>query len=53
MHGQLRHLLEARLSKPRKRECVQVLRLLETFGIEEVKHASKPSRPFCVYERPR
>src|SRR5229473_545523 len=32
----LRRLLEARLSKPGKREFVQVLRLLEVFGLEDV-----------------
>ena len=37
--AQLRRLLEARLGKPGKREYVQVLRLLETFRIEEVKGA--------------
>ncbi len=34
--GQMRRLLEARLSKRGKREYVQVLRLLETFRLEEV-----------------
>jgi transposase len=37
--AQLRCLLEARLSKHGGREYVQVLRLLETFAIEEVTHA--------------
>jgi hypothetical protein len=32
----LRRLLEARLSKPGKREFVQLLRLLEVFGLEDV-----------------
>ena len=32
----MRRLLEARLSKPGKREFVQVLRLLEVFGLEDV-----------------
>src|SRR5579864_8995312 len=32
----LRRLLEARLSKPGKREFVEVLRLLEVFGLEDV-----------------
>ena len=36
---QLRRLLEARLSKRGKREYVQVLRLLETFRLEEVARA--------------
>ena len=35
----LRRLLEARLSKHGSREYVQVLRLIETFSIEEVTHA--------------
>jgi len=35
----LRRLLEARLGKPGKREYVQVLRLLETFKLEDV-HAA-------------
>jgi transposase len=33
----LRRLLEARMGKAGKREYVQVLRLLETFGLEEVQ----------------
>jgi transposase len=37
--AQLRRLLEARLRKHGSREYVQVLRLLETFAIEEVTHA--------------
>jgi transposase len=37
--AQLRRLLEARLSKPGKREYVQVLRLLETFSMAEVTKA--------------
>ncbi len=36
---QLRRLLEARLKKHGSREYVQVLRLLETFAIDEVTHA--------------
>lgn len=36
---QLRRLLEVRLGKPGKREYVQVLRLLETFHVEEVSGA--------------
>jgi len=36
---QLRRLLEARLGKNGKREYVQVLRLLETFRMEEVTQA--------------
>src|SRR4029077_7294205 len=36
---ELRRLLEARLSKRGKREYVQVLRLLETFRLEEVSLA--------------
>jgi len=35
----LRRLLEARLGKKGKREYVQVLRLLETFSMEQVTHA--------------
>jgi transposase len=35
----LRRLLEARLGKPGKREYVQVLRLLETFRLEDVQAA--------------
>jgi transposase len=35
----LRRLLEARMGKPGKREFVQVLRLMETFRIEEVTAA--------------
>lgn len=37
--AQLRRLLEARLSKRGKREFVQVLRLIETFPVEEVTYA--------------
>ncbi len=37
--GQLRRLLEARLEKRGRREYVQVLRLLETFSLDEV-HAA-------------
>jgi transposase len=37
--AQLRRLLEARLRKHGSREYVQVLRLLETFDLEEVTHA--------------
>ena len=37
--AQLCRLLEARLSKPGKREYVQVLRLLETFSMAEVTQA--------------
>lgn len=33
----LRRLLEARMGKPGKREYVQVLRLLETFRLEDVQ----------------
>lgn len=36
---QLRRLLEARLGKPGKREYVQVLRLLESFSMQEVRQA--------------
>src|SRR5579863_4034037 len=36
---ELRRLMEARLGKKGKRECVQVLRLLETFALEEVTYA--------------
>jgi hypothetical protein len=35
----LRRLLEARLNKHAAREYIQVLRLLETFALEEVTHA--------------
>jgi transposase len=37
--ARLRRLLEARLSKGGKREYVQVLRLLETFAMQEVERA--------------
>jgi hypothetical protein len=37
--AQLRRLLEARLKKNAAREYIQVLRLLETFALEEVTHA--------------
>jgi transposase len=37
--AELRRLLEARLGKHGKREYVQVLRLLETFPVQEVTHA--------------
>ena len=37
--AQLRRLLEARLNKHGSREYVQVLRLMETFSLEEVTHA--------------
>jgi transposase len=36
---ELRRLMEARLGKKGKRECVQVLRLLETFALVEVERA--------------
>ena len=36
---ELRRLMEARLGKKGKRECVQVLRLLETFAMAEVEQA--------------
>ena len=36
---ELRRLMEARLGKKGKRECVQVLRLLETFALAEVERA--------------
>ena len=39
MLRQLRRLLEARLKKHGSREYVQVLRLMETFSIEEVTRA--------------
>ena len=38
--GTLRRLLEARMGRRGKREYVQVLRLLETFSLEEVSRAS-------------
>ena len=37
--GRLRRLLEARLGKPGKREYVQVLRLLESFRLDDVAAA--------------
>jgi len=37
--AELRRLLEARLKKHGSREYVQVLRLLETFALDEVSHA--------------
>jgi transposase len=37
--GELRRQMEARLGKPGKREFVQVLRLLETFSMDEVRSA--------------
>ena len=37
--AQLRRLLEARLKKNAAREYIQVLRLLETFALDEVTHA--------------
>ena len=37
--SELRRLMEARLGKKGKRECVQVLRLLETFTLAEVERA--------------
>jgi transposase len=37
--NELRRLMEARLGKKGKRECVQVLRLLETFALAEVERA--------------
>lgn len=37
--GELRRQMEGRLGKPGKREYVQVLRLLESFGMEEVAAA--------------
>jgi hypothetical protein len=37
--AELRRLLEARLKKHGSREYVQVLRLMETFALEEVTHA--------------
>jgi transposase len=36
---ELRRLMEARLGKKGKRECIQVLRLLETFTLAEVERA--------------
>src|SRR5271165_2003215 len=44
----LRRLLEARLNKGGKREYVQVLRLLETFSIQEVEG---PSSMRCIWAR--
>ena len=37
----LRRLMEARMPKMGRRECVQVLRLLETFGMEDLHAAVK------------
>ena len=37
--NELRRLMEARLGKKGKRECVQVLRLLETFTLAELERA--------------
>ena len=37
--GRLRRLLEIRMGKPGRREYVQVLRLLETFELDDVLHA--------------
>ncbi|OLS42797.1 transposase, partial [Rhodovulum sulfidophilum] len=37
----LRRLMEARMIKARRRESVQVLRLLETFGIDDLHAAVK------------
>jgi len=37
----LRRLLEARMGKPGKREYVQVLRLMETFAIDDVAAAAR------------
>jgi hypothetical protein len=42
--GTLRRLLEARMGKAGKREYVQVLRLLETFGLEEVDAGVRDAR---------
>jgi hypothetical protein len=39
--AQLRRLLEVRLSKRGKREFIQVLRLLETFSLQEVAQAAR------------
>ena len=39
--GTLRRLLKSRMGRRRKREFVQVLRLLETFRLEEVHSAVK------------
>ena len=36
---ELRRLMEARLGKKGKRECIQVLRLMETFALAEVERA--------------
>ncbi len=38
---EMRRLMEARLGKKGKREFVQMLRLLETFAMDEVAHASE------------
>ena len=37
--GDLRRLLEARMGKKGKREYVQVLRLIETFSLDDVRAA--------------
>ena len=44
----LRRLLEARLKKHGSREYVQVLRLLETFAIEEVTRAIEDALQLCT-----
>ena len=41
----LRRLLEARMGKAGKREYVQVLRLLETFRLEEVEGTVRSATP--------
>ena len=48
----LRRLLEARMGKAGKREYVQVLRLLETFRLEEVEGGRPISRHPWAMERP-
>ena len=46
--AQLRRLLEARLRKHAGREYIQVLRLLETFALEEVTHAIEDALRICT-----
>jgi len=45
-YQQLRRLLEAQLKKHDSREYVKVLRLLETFAIDEVTHAIEDALQF-------
>ena len=45
---ELRRRMEARLGKHGRREYVQVLRLLETFSLEEVAAAARQALRFCA-----